>query len=68
MKLFYSNGRNEEGENIVEEKETDSIDIVSTKYAISIRTSGIQIKNRETGEKVDLTQENIIFDTNIDLT
>ncbi len=48
-------------------EETNSIDIVSTKYIISIRTSGIHIKNRETNLPVDLSQDNVIFDTNLDL-
>lgn len=63
MKIFYS-GLNDI--NLVDE--TDSIDIISSKYIISIRTSGIHIKNRETNLPVDLSQDNVIFDTNLDLT
>jgi len=67
MILFYTkNG--ERGEKIQQEVDIDTLEIVSTKYIIAIRTSGILVKDRDTKKILDLTQDDKVFDTNLDLT
>ncbi len=66
MILFFTKP-GESGEQIQQEINIDALEVISKKYIISIRTSGIHIKNRETNLPVDLSQDNIIFDTNLDL-
>lgn len=59
MRVFFSDGSC---------KETDAIDIVTMKYMISIRVSGILIKDKESKESIDLALEGVVFDGNMDLT
>ena len=67
MISFYTkNG--ERGEKIQQEVDIDTLEIVSTKYIIAIRTSGILVKDRDTKKILDLTQDDKVFDTNLDLT
>ena len=68
MKVFFVSGKNQENQQIIEEKDTDAIDIITTKYFISIRISGILIKDRENKTTIDLEQDGVIFDSAINLT
>ncbi len=68
MKLFFTSGTDQENKQIIEEKNTDAIDIVTAKYFISIRISGILIKDRENKTTIDLAQDGVVFDGTIDLT
>ncbi|MFH0806018.1 MAG: hypothetical protein V1901_04035 [Patescibacteria group bacterium] len=66
MILFYTkNG--ERGDKLQQEFDIDTLEIVSAKYIIAIRTSGIQVKSRDPKLEA-LEEENIIFDEHIDLT
>lgn len=67
MRIFYS-VKLPEGNTDIETKEVDSIDVVSSKYIISLRLSGIQIRDKITKEEIKLQDEDIIFDGNLDLT
>lgn len=67
MILFYTcNG--DRGDKIQQEVDIDTLEIVTSKYVIAIRTSGILVKDRNTKKLLDLTQDDKVFDTNLDLT
>ena len=69
MRVFFISGKNQEtGLQIIETKDSDALDIITTKYIISIRLSGILIKDKESKQSIDLAQDGVVFDGNIDLT
>jgi len=67
MKIFFVCGNNQENKQIIEERDTDAIDIATKKYMISIRISGILIQDRESKTTIDLSQDGVVFDGHIDL-